>query len=122
MRWVVCIGFLVGLVACTTVEEVQQQPVRITMSVPAAWDQVGTCLALAYNGQETSYLPVASERRAKIVVNQLTAGLLGTVKRTLFVFDITGGDQTTVTWRRDTYIADSFEREARERIEKCGKA
>lgn len=110
-----------GLAGCTTVEEVQKEPVRITMTVPAAWDRTGTCLASAYNIYETQYLPVASEQRAEIIVNQVTTGLLGSIKRTMFVFEIKGGTPTTVTWRRDTYIHDSFEKEARERIERCGK-
>lgn len=110
-----------GLTACTTVDEVQKQPVRITMTVPAAWDRTGACLASAYNSYETLYLPVASEQRAEIIVNMVTTGLLGSIKRTMFVFDIRGGNPTTVIWRRDTYLHDSFEQEARERIERCGK-
>lgn len=116
--------FLVSLVVgcATPVEDVRKEPVRITTTVPAAWDRAGTCLASAYNQFETVYLPVASEQRAEIIVSTVTAGLLGSIKRTMFVFDVQGGSVTTVTWRRDQHMAGSFETEARERIERCGRA
>ncbi len=114
---------LVLLVAgcATPLEDVRKEPVRITMTVPAAWDRTGTCLAAAYNDYETVYLPVASEQRAEIIVNQVTTGLLGSVKRTMFLFEVQGGSVTTVTWRRDQHLHISFETQARERIERCGK-
>lgn len=111
------------LSACADLADVQKQPVRLTLTVPAAWDRTGTCIAAKWNAYETQYLPVASEQRASVIVNQVTTGALGSIKRTLFLYEINGsGGQTIVTWRRDDYIANAAsEREARQIIEACGK-
>lgn len=124
MRYPFVAAVAMLLSGCADLADVQKQPVRLTLTVPAAWDRTGTCIAAKWNAFETQYLPVASEQRALVIVNQVTTGALGSIKRTLFLYEINGGGgQTVVTWRRDDYLAnEASEREARQIIEGCGKA
>lgn len=118
------IGALLALAGCGySVEEVGESEARFSVTVPAAWDQVGTCLAAAYATElEALYLPVPSERRARIITKFRGGGFV-VYQSIMYVFDIEGGDQgTKVTFRRRPQAVESADIEARERIATCGKA
>lgn len=102
-----------------SVDEMQNQPVRLSLTVPAAWDRVGTCITAAYASDfETTYLPVPSERRSEVLVKFTGPGIVQ-YKTAMYVFQIRGGDRTTVDWRAVTPNQAEL-RQARERIERCG--
>lgn len=111
------IALLVG--ACgATIEEVKQQPVQLDMAVAAPWDRVGTCLASTFGSDlHVLYLPIPSEARAEVIMQLSVTG----DPRTLFVFQVTGGERTKVTWQRRVGTG-LWEPRVREAIERCGKA
>ncbi len=112
------IALLAG--ACApTIDDVKQRPVLLELTVPAAWDRVGACIASTYNGDYVPlYLPVFSERRAEVIVQFIVNG----APWTQAVFQIVGGEATKVTWQRVATIAvETMERKARETIERCGR-
>jgi hypothetical protein len=104
-----------------SLEEVRQEPLRFSETVPAPWDQVGACLAKVYAGEwPVSYIPTPSTRRAELIVS--APAMLLHPGSPLFVFEITGEQQTTVVFKRRTF-AGGYERaeiQARERVSKCG--
>lgn len=115
-------GFFLALAlgACgSSVPEVQDAPVSMTVEVPAAWDSVGACLAEYYtNGFEATYLPVASERRARLVVKFIGPGIVPFIT-ILAIFEIKGASPTVVTVRQGWWGRD--DKTTRELIERCGK-
>lgn len=124
MRYsIALVMLLLSLTACgSTVEDVQATPVALTMKVPATWDSVATCIAQFYmSTNETSYLPVASEQRAKVIVKFVGGGFVPYAS-ILFVFEISGGNPTTVVMRQAQRGAlDNQNKTARELIERCGR-
>ncbi len=106
-----------------SVDEVEEAPVALTVQVPAAWDSVGTCIAQFYTGEfQTSYLPVASQRRAKVIVQMIGPGIIQ-YRTIMYVFEVSGSDQTTVVYRRRPIgFSESADKKTRELIERCGKA
>jgi|GEM_PF-4284537 len=122
MHRLAAIWLLVGCTAACgyTVDEVKETEPRFTVTVPAPWDRVGTCIAAAYTGgYQTLYLPVPSDRKAQIIMKMIGPGIVQ-YQSIMFVFDIEGGDPTKVTFRRRPAHS-SFDTEAREIIDRCGK-
>ena len=116
---------VLGAAACASPpDEVRSQPVRFSMTVPASWDRAGACLSAFYTtgGYQSAYLPAASDRRAEIVVKEAATGPLSPTGTILYVFEVTGGDQTTVTYRERPGLGNGSERQARETTARCGKA
>jgi hypothetical protein len=102
--------------------EVRDEPVRFSMTVPAPWDKAGACISAFYStGYRSTYLPAANERRAEIVVREAAAAPLSQGGTVLYVFQVTGGDQTTVTYRERPGLGNGSERQARETAARCGK-
>lgn len=123
MKAIAGLGVMLALGACGySVDEVQEAPVALSVKVPAAWDSVGTCIAQFYTGEfQTTYLPVASERRAKIIVQLIGPGIIQ-YRTIMYIFEVSGGDQTTVVYRRRPIgLSESSDRTTRETIERCGK-
>lgn len=118
---------ILALAGCTaacgySADEVADTQARFTLTVPAAWDTVGTCITQHYiSGNEVAYLPVPSEQRAKVIVKLVGPGIVQYVT-ILFVIDIKGGQQTTVTWRSRPPNTASSDKTARDLVERCGKA
>lgn len=112
---------LFALTACgSTVPDVQNAPISYTVEVPAPWDSVGACLAQHYtNGFEATYLPVASERRARLIVKYVGPGIVQFIT-IVAIFDIQSGPPTTVAVRDGWWGKD--DRGNRDVIERCGKA
>lgn len=117
---------ILALAGCTaacgySTDEVAEMPARFTISVPAAWDSVGTCITQYYvSSNEVAYLPVPSEQRAKVIVKFVGPGIVQYVT-ILFVVDIKGGQQTAVTWRSRPPNTASGDKAARDLVERCGK-
>lgn len=126
MRAIAGLGLMLTLVACGhSVEDVQDSPVAFTMQVPAAWDSVGTCIAAHYvSDTEALYLPVASQQRAKVIVKYVGQGVIQ-YRSILFVFDISGGPETTVVVRQSQsgllVSPERGNRITRDVVERCGK-
>ncbi|MFN4017131.1 MAG: hypothetical protein ACK4JB_17465 [Reyranella sp.] len=118
---------ILALAGCATAcgystDEVADMPARFTMTVPAAWDVVGTCLTQEYvNGFEVNYLPVPSEQRAKVIVKLVGPGIVQYVT-IMYIIDIKGGGQTTVTWRARPPNTDRADQRDKAIVERCGKA
>jgi hypothetical protein len=114
---------VLGATACaTTPDEVRNQPVRFSLTVPAPWDSVGACISAFYTtGYRSAYLPLASERRGEIVVKEAAAGPLSPASPVLYVFEVAGGEHTTVTYRERPGLGNGSERQARETTARCGK-
>lgn len=101
--------------------EVAEMPARFTATVPAAWDVVGTCITQEFiSGFETTYLPVPSEQRARVIVKLVGPGIVQYVTIT-DIIDIKGGQQTAVTWRSRPPNNASSDKAARDLVERCGK-
>lgn len=115
---------VLGATACASMPDgVRSQPVRFSMTVAASWDRVGACISAFYStGYQSAYLPMASERRGEIVVKEADAGPLSPASPILYVFDVAGGDQTTVTYRERPGMGNGSERQARETTARCGKS
>ncbi len=117
---------LLALVGCTaacgySTDEVADMPARFTMSVPAAWDVVGTCLHQEFvNGYEVSYLPVQSQQRAKVIVKMVGPGIVQYVT-IMFIIDIQGGRDTTVTWRARPPNTERADQRDKAIVERCGR-
>lgn len=113
------------LAACGySTEEVQDEPVLLTVQVPTAWGAVGTCLAAHYaTNFETLYLPVPSERRSKLILKFVGPGIIQ-YKSIQAIFEISGADPTTVVFRQRPILVSTAptERAVREVIDRCGKA
>ena len=107
-----------GSCATPTVDDIKNEPVALTVTVAAPWDQVGECIAAYYTKLAVvNYRPVVRESRAEIILTAIGNSAQGTA---LLVFDIRGGDKTTtVTLKRPKMFA-GLEREARDTITKCG--
>lgn len=102
-------------------DEVADMPARFTLTVPAAWDVVGTCLTQEYvNGYEVNYLPVPSEQRAKVIVKLVGPGIVQYVT-IMNIIDIKGGRETTVTWRARPPNSDRADQRDKAIVERCGK-
>jgi len=116
-----CLLLSLGLSACgSTVPDVQNAPISYTVQVPAAWDSVGACLAQHYtDGFEATYLPVASERRARLIVKYIGPGIIPFIT-IVAIFDIQGGPPATVAVREGWWGNDV--KTSRGVIERCGKA
>lgn len=118
---------ILALAGCTaacgySTDEVAEMPARFTMTVPAAWDVVGTCITQEYvNGFEVSYLPVASEQRAKVIVKMVGPGIVQYVT-IMYIIDIKGGSQTTVTWRARPPNTERADQRDKAIVERCGRA
>lgn len=112
-----------ALAGCASAEDIRNEPARFSMTVPAAWDRVSTCLKSAYlDNFSVVDLPFASERRTELLLH--VNGTLGQVIN-FAVFDIRGSDAgTTVTWRRRKLVAnqESNEQTARRSVERCARA
>lgn len=111
---------LATLAGCgSTVPEVQDAPIAYTVEVPAAWDSVGACLAQYYtNGFEATYLPVASERRARLIVKFIGPGIIPFIT-IVAIFDIRGGPPATVAVREGWWGKD--DKTTRAVIERCAR-
>ena len=109
--------------ACSSAPgEVRNEPVRFSMTVPAAWDSAGACISAFYTtGYQSAYLPAANERRAEIVVREAAAAPLSQAGTVLYVLEVTGGGQTTVTYRERPGLGNGSERQARETVARCGR-
>ena len=124
MKRFLSVGLLALAAGCgPTSEDVLAEPVRFTITVGAPWDRVGTCLAAFYIGKsfDAHYLPVPSSNRAQLIVNFPAMSLHP--PQGMFVFDLEGGDRTTITFRRRKLIAsiESSEQEARAAVTDCAK-
>lgn len=107
-----------------TLEELQKEPARFTMTVPVAWDRMSTCLkAASMDEYGIVDLPVAAERRTEIIL-YMTGGPGQRINMAAFDIRGTGDNSSTVAWRRRTMVAgqDNMERTARTQVERCGKA
>lgn len=121
MRRSAVLLFLVLSSCGYTVDEVQTSPPRFTMTVPAAWDRVGNCLAKYFSEDyEALYLPVTSERRADLIVKFTGPGIVQ-YKTAMYALEIRGGDQTTVAFRRRD-MASGIDDKVRAEITRCGAA
>jgi hypothetical protein len=121
----VALSIALGVAGCGySIDEIKSQEADFTVTVSAPWDQVGACLARAYaDDLQMLYLPEPSKHQAELVATMVATGLLSQAKRNLFVLDIVGTGPTTVSYRQQRApMAASWAREARERIERCGKA
>lgn len=115
---------MLALGACgSSIDDIQNTPPAFTVQVPAEWDSVGTCITQFYaNDSEATYLPVASERRAKVIVKFVGPGIVQ-YKTISFIFEISGGPPTTVVVRQERVgQPERANRATREVIERCGKA
>ena len=114
---------MLGVGACGSAPgEVRNEPARFSMTVPASWDSTGACISAFYTtGYQSTYLPAASERRAEIVVREAAAAPLSQAGTVLYVFEVTGGGQTTVTYRERPGLGNGSERQARETVARCGR-
>lgn len=122
MKAIVGLGLMVALGACgSSIDDVQSSPVALTVTVPAAWDVVGTCITQFYaNDSEATYLPVPSEQRAKVIVKFVGPGIIQ-YKTISFIFEISGGLQTTVVVRQERAgWTDRQNKMTRDLIERCG--
>jgi hypothetical protein len=105
-----------------TLQELQAEPPRFSVTVPVAWDRMSTCLKAAYlDNFGINDLPVAAERRTELILNVPGPGYV----INMFAFDIraVGENSSNVTWRRRTLIGgqEGSERIAREKVEQCAK-
>jgi len=124
MKKAMLVLLTLGLAGCGySVDEVQTSAPRFTMTVPAAWDRVGNCLATYYStgDYDTLYLPVASEKRADIIVKMIGPGIVQ-YRTVMFLLDVrAAGDGTAVTFRRRDLPA-RIDDTTRTEIARCGAA
>lgn len=114
---------LAGYVAACgySVDEVKDTPVQLRMTVPVAWDRVGTCLAAAYATDfEALYLPVPSEQRAQLIVKYVGIGIVP-YKSIAYVYEISGGPPATITVRSPPPHSEAANRLVRDKVQGCGK-
>lgn len=123
MKAIAGLGLMLALGACgSSVDDVQNSPPVLTVQVPAPWDVVGTCLAQHYSYSQVTYLPTPSQERAKVIVKFVGPGIVQYVTIS-FIFEISGGAQTTVVVRQERMgQGEPSNRATREVIERCGKA
>jgi hypothetical protein len=118
MRRAVCLVIASLVAACgPSLDEIRAGPVRFTAAASAPWDQVGTCLARAYDSDyDVRYLPMPSTSSAEIIVTR--APSFGP-REAVVLFNLVGaGGETKITVRQADF---SFlERDARRHITGCG--
>lgn len=104
-----------------SVDEVKDEKVMLTETVPASWDKVGACLAAKYAGEfQTTYAPVPSEQRAQLITKLVGPGIIQ-YQSIMFIIDVKGTGPSTVTYRRRPMSVGGDQR-IRETIIECGKA
>lgn len=118
---------ILALAGCATacgysVDEVKNTPVQLRLSVPVAWDRVGSCLAAAYATDfEALYLPVPSEQRAQLIVKYVGIGIVP-YKSIAYIYEISGGPAAAIVVRSPPPHSEAANRLVRDKVEACGKA
>lgn len=119
---------ILALAGCTTgcgpsLQELQSEPARFSISAPVSWDRMSTCLKVA-NADDFGIvdLPIAAERRTELLL-YMNGGPGQRINLAAFEIRGTGDNSSTVTYRRrkSVFFQETAEEQARSQVERCGK-